>query len=231
MNTREIEQIVEKVLRQLSNRKEIPVGVSNRHVHLSREHEEILFGKTHSLTKIRELQQPGQFAAKETVTLVGPKGVLEKVRILGPSRNQTQVEISATDGYKLGLKPPVRDSGDLKDSEGVAIVGPEGVVKLKEGVICAARHIHITPQDAAAWGIKDGDRVDVEVKGVRGLVFKNVLIRVSPKYRLEMHIDTDEANAAGLKTGDTVEIVMADSSMIKDIIKKTAERYPAERYL
>jgi len=205
LNTREIEQIVEKVLQQLSNRKEIPVGVSNRHVHLSRDHEEILFGKGRSLTKMRELQ-PGQFAARETVTLVGPKGVLEKVRVLGPSRNQTQVEISLTDGYKLGLKPPVRDSGDLKGSEGIAIVGPEGVIKLKEGVICAARHIHMTPQDAATWDVKDGDRVDVEVKGVRGLVFKNVLIRVSPKYRLEMHIDTDEANASGLKTGDTVEI-------------------------
>lgn len=205
MNTREIEQIVEKVLQQLSNRKEIPVGVSNRHVHLSRDHVEILFGKGYSLTKMEELQ-PGQFAARETVTLVGHKGVLEKVRVLGPSRNMTQVEISLTDGYKLGLKPPIRDSGDLKGSEGVTIVGPEGSIKLKEGVICAARHIHMTPQDAATWDVKDGDRVDVEIKGIRGLVFKNVLVRVSPKYRLEMHIDTDEANAAGLETGDTVEI-------------------------
>ncbi|NPV43645.1 MAG: phosphate propanoyltransferase [Firmicutes bacterium] len=205
LNTREIEQIVEKVLQQLSNRKEIPVGVSNRHVHLSRDHVEILFGKGYSLTKMKELQ-PGQFAARETVTLVGRKGVLEKVRVLGPSRNMTQVEISLTDGYKLGLKPPIRDSGDLKGSEGVTIVGPEGSIKLKEGVICAARHIHMTPQDAATWDVKDGDRVDVEIKGIRGLVFKNVLVRVSPKYRLEMHIDTDEANAAGLETGDTVEI-------------------------
>jgi len=186
---------------------EIPVGVSVRHVHLSQEHVETLFGKGYQLTPIRELSQPGYYAAKETVTLVGPKGVLQNVRVLGPPRAKTQVEISKTDGFALGIDPPVRDSGDLSGTPGCVIVGPHGVVKLEEGVICAMRHIHMPPDIAQKLRLKDKDLVQVRTSsGERKMVFENVLVRVSPGFVLEMHIDTDEANAAGLKTGDRVRL-------------------------
>ena len=185
----------------------IPVGVSNRHVHLSQEDLQRLFGAGFSLTKQKELSQPGQFACAETVTLVGPWGAIEKVRILGPIRRQTQVEISATDGFRLGVKAPVRDSGDLDGSAGVTVVGPVGSVTLPQGVILASRHIHMHPDDAGAFGVQDKDRVKVKISGPRGLVFEEVLVRVHPEYRLEMHIDMDEANASGLKNQDRVALV------------------------
>ncbi len=185
----------------------IPVGVSNHHIHLTLEDLELLFGKGYALTKLKDLGQPGEFAAKEALTVVGPRGVIEGVRILGPPRQFTQIEISMTDAYRLGLRPPVRESGNIKGTPGVAVVGPQGVVALEEGVILAARHIHMHPDDAEKIGVNDKDRVRVHVSGERAQVMENVLVRVSPQYRLEMHVDTDEANAALLHNGDTVKIV------------------------
>jgi len=175
----------------------IPIAVSARHIHLTQETVEQLFGKGYQLTERNPLSQPGQFAANETVTLIGPKNQIENVRILGPTRSIDQVEVSRTDEFFLGVDAPVRESGKIKNTPGFTLQGPEGKVILKEGLICAWRHIHMTPQDAEAFGVKDRDVVNVEVnQGERSLTFGNVLIRVSPKYKLEMHIDTDEANAA-----------------------------------
>jgi putative phosphotransacetylase len=186
----------------------ITVGISARHLHVSPEHLAVLFGPGYELTVYKELSQPGQYAAQETVDLVTEKGSFKKVRILGPTRKATQVEIALTDAMKLGVAPPVRDSGDIKASPGLTIVGPKGEVKLAEGVIAACRHIHMTPADAAAYGVKDKDVVKVRVGGdSRCLVFDKVLIRVNDSFRLEMHLDTDEGNAAGTRTGDTATIV------------------------
>jgi putative phosphotransacetylase len=188
--------------------KAIPVGISARHLHVTREHLDILFGKGYQLTVKKDLSQPGQFACEEQVDLVTEKGSFKKVRILGPERKQTQVEIALTDSLKLGIKPPVRDSGDVKGSPGLTIVGPKGEVKLAEGVIAACRHIHMTPADAAEYGVKDKDIVKVACGGSeRGLIFDKVLIRVNDNFKLECHLDTDEGNAAKASTGDTVEIV------------------------
>ncbi|WP_338826443.1 Phosphate propanoyltransferase [Moorella thermoacetica] len=186
---------------------EVPVGVSGRHVHLTREHLQTLFGPGYELTKLRDVVQPGQFAAKETVTIVGPKGVLEKVRVLGPLRSYTQVEISRTDSFKLGVNPPIRDSGDHEGSPGCVLVGPAGVVTLKQGVIIALRHIHMHTNDAKRYGLKDKDLVTVQVGGERGLIFTNVLVRVNPNFRLEFHVDTDEANACLLNNNDMVQVL------------------------
>lgn len=180
---------------QLKAEKEVPIGVSNRHIHLSAEHLEELFGAGYELKIQKELSQPGQYAAEETVTLVGPKGSIERVRVLGPVRKQTQVEISVTDCYKLGVKPVVRDSGQLKGTEKLTVVGPAGKVELEEGVIVAARHIHMHTDQAKAWGLTDGQKVRVRVSGERPVIFEDVLVRVSPNFELELHLDTDEANA------------------------------------
>jgi len=185
----------------------VPVGISARHIHLSREHLDQLFGHGYELKKYKDLNQPGQFAAQETLTLVGPKGVVEEVRILAPTRPQSQVEIARTDGYHLGLNAPLRDSGDLNDTPGAVLVGPKGAVTLDKGVILAAAHVHMHTADAQRFGLKDGDRVQVLVDTLRDITFNNVLIRVSEDYRLEFHLDTDEANAAYLKNGDKVYIV------------------------
>ena len=176
--------------------KRVPIGVSNRHIHLSKDDLFVLFGENYALTPQKELSQPGQFAAQETVTLVGPKGTLEKVRILGPSRKDTQVEISATDCYKLGIKPIIRDSGQLEGTPGLQIVGPLGNVELKSGVMVASRHIHLTLEDAKEWSLNDGDRVRVHIQSKRPMIFEDVLIRVNEHYHKEMHLDLDEANAA-----------------------------------
>ena len=185
----------------------IPVGLSNRHLHLTIQDIEILFSKGARLTKLKDLSQPGQFAANEVITLVGPKGRMDKVRILGPVRKETQVEISRTDSYILGIKPPVRISGDVKGSSGIKIIGPRGEIDLKEGVIIAQRHIHMSPNEARDFRMKDGDIVKVKVPGERALIFNNVIIRSGPTHRLDFHIDIDEANAAGLSQGDFVEII------------------------
>jgi len=187
--------------------KKIPVGVSNRHVHLSEKHIDTLFGEGFQLSVMKELSQPGQYASEQRVTLVGPKGVIENVRVLGPARNKTQVEIAVSDSYKLGIKAPLRDSGDLEGSSGVTIVGSKGSVTIDEGVIVAARHIHMHSDDAEKFRVRDGEHVCVKVPGKRGLVFNEVLIRVSDKYNLEMHVDIDEANVASLKNVGYVDIV------------------------
>jgi len=184
----------------------VPVGVSARHVHLSPEHVEVLFGRGHRLRLRNWISQVGQFAAEETVTLVGPKGILERVRVLGPARGATQVEISLTDARCLGLAPPVRLSGELAGSPGVLLKGPCGEVELEEGVIVAARHIHMHPEDANRLGIHS-DVVRVKAGGERSVIFENVVVRIHPMFRLEMHIDTDEANAAGIKSGDWATIL------------------------
>lgn len=188
--------------------KKVPVGLSNRHLHVTKEHLEKLFGPGHELTEIKALSQPGQYACEEKVDIVGPKGTLNGVRILGPVRKETQVEVLAADAYKLGLKVPVRDSGDLEGTPGVKIVGPKGEVDLDYGVIIAARHIHMHPDDAKVFGVEDFQRVKVRVEGMRGLVFENVLIRVSPNFALDMHLDTEEGNAAGVGNGDMVEVIV-----------------------
>ena len=188
---------------------EIPVGISNRHIHLSREDMETLFGKGYELTPIKDLSQPGQYACKETLTLVGPSmRAIEGVRVLGPLRKSSQVEISKTDSFQLKVNPPVRESGKTEGSAPVTIVGPKGVVALKEGCIIANRHVHMSPDDAAAFGVKDCDYIDVDVfSGTRKTRWFDVQIRVHKDFRLEMHVDTDDANSAGLKNGSIVTVV------------------------
>ena len=185
----------------------IPVGISNRHIHLCMSDCEKLFGWDHGLTRKKDLKQLGEFAAEETVTLVGKKGVLQGVRVLGPLRSVTQVEISRTDAFALGVNSPLRDSGELAKSAGIAVVGPCGAINLPEGVICASRHIHMHTDDGKRFGVSDQDHVMVEAQGPRGCIFKNVLVRVGPTFSLEFHIDTDEANAAQLKNGDHVRLL------------------------
>lgn len=174
----------------------ILVETSARHVHLTEEHIEILFGKGHTLTKKKDLSQPGQFACEERVKLVGPKKEIANVSILGPARSASQVEVSFTDARTLGITAPVRESGDIAGTPGVKIVGPEGEIDLTEGVIVAKRHIHLTPEAAEQYGVKDKEIVSVKIDSDRSVVFGDVVIRVSPKFAPAMHIDTDEANAA-----------------------------------
>ena len=192
---------------QKGNGFQVPVGVSNRHIHLSQEHVEALFGPGYQLTKKKELMG-GQFACNECCTIVGLKlRAIENVRVLGPARKSTQVEISSTDARKLGINVPIRESGDVKGSAPIAIVGPKGAVYCKEGCIVAARHIHMSPADAVACGVSDGDYVSVKVENERGTTFNNVKIRVDESFTLEMHIDTDEANASEIKQGDKVVVI------------------------
>lgn len=210
INIEEISQIVCNKLRDL-NRSEnsfmVPIGVSARHIHLTQEHVELLFGKGAKLTE-KNLLMGGQFAANEQVTIVGLKlRAIENIRILGPVRTKSQVEISATDAVKLGIKAPVRDSGDVEGSAAIAVVGPKGAVYLEEGCIIAKRHIHLSVEDAQKTGLNDGDLVSVKVENERGTTFNNVKIRVDPSFTTEMHIDTDEANAASIKTGDWARII------------------------
>ncbi|ODA40329.1 phosphate propanoyltransferase [Desulfosporosinus sp. BG] len=184
----------------------VPVGISNRHVHLSQEHIAALFGAGHTLTKTKDLSQPGQFACEETVTIIGPKGTMSGVRILGPARRESQVELSATDTFKVGVKPPVRDSGKLDGTPGIVIEGPMGRIQLDQGVMLAARHIHMTLDEAERYSLKDGDHVRVLVPGVRGGIFEHVLVRVNANYALDMHIDTDEGNAFSLVNGQELDV-------------------------
>ena len=186
----------------------VPVGVSNRHVHLSQEHIDALFGAGYSLTKMKDLSQPGQYACNETVTVIGPKGSMAGVRVLGPARKASQVELSATDTFKVGVKPPVRDSGMLDGTPGVDLEGPIGRVTLDQGVIIAARHIHMTPEDASKYSLKDGDHVRVAVPGPRGGILEHVLARVHPSYALDLHCDTDEGNALSISNGQKLEVLL-----------------------
>ena len=203
--------VLEAVEKQKSSEKEpgylVPVGVSARHIHLTQEHVEALFGPGYQLTKKKELMG-GQFASNETVTIVGLKlRAIENVRILGPVRSKSQVEVSATDAIKLGVKAPIRESGNVAGSAPIAVVGPKGAIYLNEGCISAKRHIHMPPKDAMAAGVHDGDVVSVQAENERGTVFNHVQIRVDDSFTLEMHIDTDEANAAKIATGQTVRII------------------------
>ncbi len=211
-----IAEIVLRVISDMDNAPkapcdgEVPVGVSNRHIHLSVADMETLFGKGYELTPIKELSQPGQYACKELLTIVGPSlRPIESVRVLGPVRKASQVEISATDSYVLKVKPPVRESGKIAGSAPIRIIGPKGVVELDEGCIIANRHIHMSPEDGARFGVKDGDYVTVDVDGKRRTRWFDVQVRVSPDFRLEMHVDTDDANAAGIGNGFKVRVVKA----------------------
>ncbi|MGE5558935.1 MAG: phosphate propanoyltransferase [Bacillota bacterium] len=180
----------------------VPVGISVRHVHIKPDDLAVIYGTGAQLTKMRDLRQPGEFAANETVTLIGPRmRSIENVRILGPVRSQTQVEISRTDAILLGLNPPVRRSGDIAGTPGIALAGPKGIITLKEGVILANRHIHLNEADAVRLGVKGDEEVDVEISGDKSLILRKVQVRVGPKFILEMHLDTDDANAAGINCG------------------------------
>lgn len=208
-----VSEIVSRVMAEMQGTEKaadmlVPVGVSNRHIHLTQEHVEILFGKGYQLTPFKDLSQPGQYACKEQLTIIGPSlRPIEGVRVLGPTRKSSQVEISRTDSYVLKVKPPVRESGDIAGSAPITIIGPKGVVTLKEGCIIANRHIHMSFDDAAKFGVKDGDYVDVLVEGERKTMFYDVQIRANAAFRLEMHIDTDDANAAGIGNGFKVKMV------------------------
>lgn len=194
---------------RLNEFKTIPASVSNRHIHLTRETIDVLFGKGYQLTKFKDLSQPGQFAAEETAALIGPKGRFDKVRILGPERKEDQCEIAVSDSYKLGIKNvPVAQSGDLAGSAGMILEGPKGAVKLEKGLIAAANHVHCSPKEARDLGVKDKDRIDLlSFKESRIIVFADVLVRVNENFALDFHIDIDEANSAGIRTGDKVYLI------------------------
>lgn len=191
------------ITRVLEAQKQQPflVEISAHHIHLTQEHVEALFGKGHQLTKHADLSQPGQYACKEQLAIVGPKGRIERVRILGPARKYTQVEIAMTEQFKLGIVPPIRESGDIADTPGCTLESPNGSVQIDRGVICALRHVHMSPEDALRYGVRDRSFVRVRIAGDRELVFGDVLVRVDPSFKLAMHIDTDEGNAANVKTG------------------------------
>lgn len=202
-----LELIVEKVLRKIEEAKYIPIEASARHVHLSQEHVDSLFGKGYELEKIRELSQPGEYLCKERLDIIGPKSVLRNVAILGPVRGSTQVEISRTDSIALGVNAPLRLSGDLEDSETLFISCCRKVIEAGSSTIVAKRHIHMTPEDGIRYGLSDKQIVRVRVHSVRPLVFEDVIIRITEKSRLAIHIDHDEANACGFVEGAMGEII------------------------
>ncbi len=215
ISTEKIAELVKRTLLEINGQgkaqgKEagIPIGVSNRHIHLSAKDLETLFGAGYELTPIKELSQPGQYACKEQLTIIGPSmRPIENVRVLGPVRKTSQVEISMTDSYILKVKPPVRESGNIKDSAPIRIVGPCGVVELSEGCIIANRHIHMSPDEAKVFGLNDGDYVNIDVNGKRKTRWYDVQVRVHKDFRLEMHVDTDDANSAGIGNGFIVTVV------------------------
>jgi acetate kinase len=203
-----------------ADRKTIPVAVSARHIHLSQAALEALFGKGYQLKKLRNLIQTEGWAAEETLELIGPKGSFQRVRILGPTRSATQIEVSKTDTFTLGLEVPVRASGHLEGTPKVKLKGPKGLIETN-GLIIAARHIHMSPEDATGMGLKDSDYVDVRIgDGLRDISFANVMIRVKDSYVTEMHIDTDEANAAGIEYATQGELVINDARSEADIHTK-----------
>src|SRR5699024_3706193 len=211
------EDLLDTLIRQLSDPADlekiqpasdhsIPVGISNRHIHLSQVDLNKLFGENYQLTPLKDLSQPGQYACKETVMLCGPKGCISKVRILGPIREQSQVEILQSDTFKLGVRGELRLSGHLENTPGMTVVGPKGSVELTEGVIVAKRHIHMLPQEAQRFGVTDGQSVSIEFMGERGGILNNVIVRAKENSGLECHIDTEEANALGVKPGTKIII-------------------------
>ena len=199
---KDIEKLVDAVIRTAF----IPLEASGRHVHVTKEQALKLFG--HDLTEKRPLSQPGQYLCNERVTVEGPKGKFQNVAVLGPARKEAQVEISLTDGRALGITPPVRLSGDVRNTPGVRLVGPNGQVELENGVIAAKRHIHMTPQDARHFGVTDGQEVSLKTYTGRQLIFENVPVRVRPDFATYAHLDYDEANACGMKDGDLGRIVL-----------------------
>jgi len=221
---------------------EVRIGVSNRHVHLSASHLAALFGSA-PLTVARQITQPGQFAANETVAAVGPKGRIDAVRIVGPTRGETQFEIAVSDAATLGVEPPIAASGSLEQSiGGVTLIGPAGKVELRRGVIIAARHLHLSPSDSRRWGLRDGDRLDVRCgQGARGATYHDVLVRSGDGHATELHVDGDEARAAGVRTGDTASIIgwrgpsAAKRKLVteRDVVElaRKGERVPADAIL
>lgn len=210
IDVKKLEQLITQVVKQFMDEYTmlVPVGVSNRHVHVRQEELDVLFGVGYQLTKIKDLKQPGQYAAQEVVELIGPKGCLGKVRILGPVRKQTQVEISKADSYVLGIDCPVKESGDLTGTPGLVLRGPQGEVTLSQGVIVALRHIHMSTSYAMQQGYHDGQIVSVKAEeGARKTTFHDVKIRVADNFVLEMHLDVEEANAAGLSNHSFVNII------------------------
>lgn len=185
----------------------VQIGLSNKHLHLKQEDIEILFGKGHELTPTKDLVQPGQFACEEKVDIVGPKATLKGIRVLGPARPETQVELAMTDARAIGIKAPVRESGKLEGTPGCKLIGPCGEIELDHGVMVALRHVHLNPQQAEEAGLKDKDVVSIKIEGERGLVFDNVLVRAGDKHEREIHLDTDEGNAAGCGPNAVAEIM------------------------
>ncbi len=197
----ELNKIVDAVLGRLF----IPLEASGRHVHVTKEQAQLLFG--HGLTEKRPLSQPGQYLSNERVTVKGPKGEFQNVAVLGPERKEAQVEISLTDAHALGIRPPVRPSGEVSGSPGATLQGPCGEVKLDQGVICARRHIHMTPEDGARWGVTDGQVVKLQTYTSRPVIFQDVQVRISPKFATFAHLDLDEANGCGYEKGDLGRIL------------------------
>ncbi len=192
----------------MKNKIKVSAEVSGRHIHLAKEELEVLFGVGFELSSLKALSQEGEFAASEKITIATPKDKIELVRVLGPLRKKTQVEISKTDAVKLGLNPPLRESNDLKDTSGITLTGPKGNLELKEGVIIAQRHLHSSPTDAVKYNLKDKQIVSVKFKGERSVTFHNVVVRVAPNFVWKLHLDTDEANASGLLGGEEVEVII-----------------------
>ena len=210
----ETDGLVKDLAAEISKRLErsltpVPIGISNRHAHVTQEHFAALFGRGSAISKFRELKQPGQYAANEKMDIIGPKGAIQGLRLLGPCRSKTQVEVSLTDAISLGARPPVRESGDLGGSSPLKLVGPGGSVEVQEGLIISRRHLHCSTGEAAAIGVSNGEVVRVRAGrgGDRETIFEQTVVRVSDKFSLELHLDTDEANAAGVKNGDMAYIV------------------------
>lgn len=207
MEKKLVDTVIQEVFKKLKEQTFIEVEASGRHVHLSKQCVELLFGKGYKLTEMKALSQPGQYACKERVTIMGPKGSISNVVILGPERENTQVEISLTDGLILGVKAPVKESGDIEGSAPIIIVSDKAAVRLEKGCIVAKRHIHITPQDAKRLNVHDKEIVKTEIFGKRRLIFDDVVVRVNEKFRAFMHIDYDEANACGFTKGTLIRII------------------------
>jgi len=204
---KEVEAVVRRILKEMTADRLVVAGVSNRHLHLSREHADLLFGPGYEPERLRELRQPGQFACRETVVLATGKGSIENVRLLGPIRSKTQVEISSSDARRLGISLPLMKSGTPGRTPEVVVIGPKGSIVLTEGIGIAWRHLHLSPAEAESFGLKDGDEVDVEAGGERGIVFRKVWVRVGEGMVSEFHVDVDEANSCGLETGDRVRVL------------------------
>ncbi len=187
---------------------EIIVGISNRHAHLTQEQVEVLFGKGYELTFFKNIRQQDDFVSNEKIQVVGPKGSLKDVRIVGPVRKKAQIEMTLTNARTIGVEGVLRISEDVKGTQGVKLIGPSGEYVLSEGVIVAKRHIHLNPKEAGLFNLNEGDQVSVQTEGDRSLTFHNVVIRIDPLYSAELHLDTDEANAAGVKHGDRATLIL-----------------------